>query len=34
MMDKLSHRGPDDLAMGFTRLSIIDLEGGMQPLTT
>lgn len=37
---KLSHRGPDDrgiyihrsLGMGHTRLSIIDLEGGRQPL--
>ncbi len=39
---KLSHRGPDDrgyyihgsLGMGHTRLSIIDLEGGQQPLHT
>ncbi len=38
----LSHRGPDDngiytyrsLIMGHTRLSIIDLEGGQQPLHT
>ncbi len=36
----LFHRGPDgenhfmdgDLGLGFTRLSIIDLEGGMQPI--
>lgn len=41
MTDTLQHRGPDgsdcyigdNLAFGFTRLSIIDLEGGMQPLT-
>jgi asparagine synthase (glutamine-hydrolysing) len=41
MMDKLSHRGPDgmnhysdgNLSLGFTRLSIIDLEGGMQPIS-
>ncbi len=40
MTDKLIHRGPDEtkhycdgnLGLGFTRLSIIDLEGGMQPL--
>ena len=40
MTDKLFHRGPDaagyyikdNIAFGFTRLSIIDLEGGMQPL--
>jgi asparagine synthase (glutamine-hydrolysing) len=40
MMSTLSHRGPDaedcyvdgNLGYGFTRLSIIDLEGGMQPL--
>jgi asparagine synthase (glutamine-hydrolysing) len=40
MTEKLVHRGPDDmdcycnenLALGFTRLSIIDLEGGMQPI--
>lgn len=40
MTDILSHRGPDqseclikdNLGLGFTRLSIIDLEGGMQPL--
>lgn len=41
MTDTLSHRGPDDMAtlsdfpvtLGFTRLSIIDLSGGKQPLT-
>jgi asparagine synthase (glutamine-hydrolysing) len=42
MLDRLSHRGPDGrgrhvdpargLAMGHTRLSIIDLETGAQPL--
>ncbi len=40
MMDAIVHRGPnsagkyidDDIAMGFRRLSIIDLEGGSQPL--
>ncbi|NOU63268.1 asparagine synthase (glutamine-hydrolyzing) [Paenibacillus sp. LMG 31461] len=40
MLKSLHHRGPDDtgyhidrnLALGFTRLSIIDLEGGKQPL--
>jgi asparagine synthase (glutamine-hydrolysing) len=40
MTGKLLHRGPDgvdyhcdgNLAFGFSRLSIIDLEGGMQPL--
>lgn len=40
MTGKLLHRGPDDvgyyikenLAYGFSRLSIIDLEGGMQPI--
>ena len=40
MADTLVHRGPDgkqhylqgNLGFGFTRLSIIDLEGGMQPL--
>ncbi len=39
-IEKLVHRGPDDsgifthgeMAMGQTRLSIIDLEGGHQPL--
>jgi asparagine synthase (glutamine-hydrolysing) len=40
MTSKLIHRGPDavghyfdgNIAFGFTRLSIIDLEGGMQPI--
>ncbi|MBQ2390674.1 MAG: asparagine synthase (glutamine-hydrolyzing) [Clostridia bacterium] len=40
MMDKIVHRGPDsegayvddDVALGFRRLSIIDLEGGDQPI--
>ena len=40
MMDKIVHRGPDaagsyvdsDIALGFRRLSIIDLEGGNQPM--
>jgi asparagine synthase (glutamine-hydrolysing) len=40
MADTLHHRGPDgrehysegNLGLGFTRLSIIDLEGGMQPI--
>lgn len=40
MLNALSHRGPDGLAkvfdshmaMGMTRLAIIDLKGGMQPL--
>jgi asparagine synthase (glutamine-hydrolysing) len=41
MMDRLAHRGPDDVgsyhdehaALGFRRLSIIDLAGGHQPLS-
>lgn len=41
MMDRLVHRGPDDsgahrdqsAALGFRRLSIIDLMGGHQPLS-
>jgi asparagine synthase (glutamine-hydrolysing) len=41
MTAKLSHRGPDavdyyidkNVAFGFTRLSIIDLENGMQPIS-
>jgi len=41
MMEKIVHRGPDsqgeyidqNIAMGFRRLSIIDLEGGDQPIT-
>lgn len=40
MMNQIIHRGPDsagqfiddDVALGFRRLSIIDLEGGSQPL--
>lgn len=40
MADKITHRGPDSqgeylddtLAMAFRRLSIIDLEGGSQPI--
>lgn len=40
MADRIKHRGPDsdgyyvdkDIAMGFRRLSIIDLKGGNQPL--
>lgn len=40
MMDRIVHRGPDsagsyvdsDIALGFRRLSIIDLEGGDQPI--
>lgn len=40
MLDKIAHRGPDgsdtavcgQLALGFSRLSFIDLAGGMQPL--
>ncbi len=40
MMEKIIHRGPDaagmyadgDIALGFRRLSIIDLEGGNQPM--
>lgn len=40
MMDKIIHRGPnssgtyidDHIALGFRRLSIIDLEGGTQPI--
>ncbi|SEA06525.1 asparagine synthase (glutamine-hydrolysing) [Pseudobutyrivibrio sp. ACV-2] len=40
MMDVLYHRGPDDRAyhtdlgiiLGFVRLSILDLESGMQPM--
>ena len=39
MADRIIHRGPDqddyyvddDMALGFRRLSIIDLEGGSQP---
>ena len=40
MADRIVHRGPDqadyyvddDMALGFRRLSIIDLEGGSQPI--
>lgn len=40
MMGRIIHRGPDsegeyigdDIALGFRRLSIIDLEGGSQPI--
>ncbi|MBR4027859.1 MAG: asparagine synthase (glutamine-hydrolyzing), partial [Lachnospiraceae bacterium] len=40
MMDKIKHRGPDGsgvylddtIALGHQRLSIIDLEGGIQPM--
>jgi len=40
MLDKLSHRGPDDrgtyadenIAIGQTRLSIVDVAGGKQPI--
>jgi asparagine synthase (glutamine-hydrolysing) len=39
-LDTIGHRGPDDrgthvandVSMGMTRLSIIDLEGGSQPV--
>ena len=42
MREKLVHRGPDDegehldggLALGFRRLSILDLEGGHQPMSS
>jgi asparagine synthase (glutamine-hydrolysing) len=42
MTSRLSHRGPDDerfyrdapVALGFRRLSIIDLEGSPQPMST
>ena len=41
MMNKIIHRGPDsegkfisdDIAMGFRRLSIIDLDNGSQPMS-
>lgn len=41
MADKIVHRGPDmddyyvdgDVSLGFRRLSIIDLDGGSQPIT-
>ena len=42
MRERLVHRGPDDegelldgpAALGFRRLSILDLEGGHQPMST
>src|SRR6266508_4670276 len=41
MLEVLGHRGPDDrgfllkenVALGMTRLSIIDIDGGRQPQT-
>ena len=41
MLEKIRHRGPDgmdthidyNIALGFSRLSLIDLEHGMQPLS-
>ena len=41
MANSISHRGPDDegyyiagpIGLGFRRLSIIDLEGGHQPMS-
>lgn len=41
MLDRLAHRGPDDLGdlttgrawLGHTRLSIVDVTGGHQPMT-
>jgi asparagine synthase (glutamine-hydrolysing) len=41
MIDAIRHRGPDSqssyvddgIAMGFARLSIIDLEGAVQPMS-
>ena len=40
MLNRIVHRGPDsmgvyvddDIALGFRRLSIIDLKGGNQPI--
>ena len=40
MADRIVHRGPDqddyyvdsDVSLGFRRLSIIDLDGGSQPI--
>lgn len=40
MCDRIAHRGPDDadyyvddgISLGFRRLSIIDLDGGRQPI--
>jgi asparagine synthase (glutamine-hydrolysing) len=43
MLERLAHRGPDDTGsvtvsdrawLGHTRLSIVDVEGGQQPLST
>ena len=42
MMDRIAHRGPDgqgqfidpSVALGHRRLSVIDLEGGAQPMRT
>lgn len=42
MEDQIAHRGPDgeghyvdeDIALGFRRLSIIDLKGGTQPMSS
>lgn len=42
MRDRLDHRGPDDsgfwsegpIALGFRRLSILDISGGRQPMVT
>src|SRR6476619_1116021 len=42
MIRTLGHRGPDDssllidgeVALGHTRLSIVDLAGGLQPMST
>ena len=42
MLDRLAHRGPDDTGevringswLGHRRLSIVDVEGGQQPLST
>src|SRR5688572_5644848 len=41
MLDRVRHRGPDDegvhcstgIALGHRRLSVIDVEGGHQPLS-
>src|SRR5258708_6194697 len=41
MVQSIRHRGPDDqrvwhdadVALGFARLSIVDLTGGVQPMT-
>jgi asparagine synthase (glutamine-hydrolysing) len=43
MLERLAHRGPDDTGsvavsdrawLGHTRLSIVDVDGGQQPLST